>query len=104
MNIQNLMKMAIQQAETQQKNNAVNQTLETFRLLIMLTTLNDYLEQDEVNHALEKSAKDIVQKWEKLCKFKNDDELDQFKAIVSLAKTEVKSMLSGAAEIMEAMP
>lgn len=55
MNIQTMMKLAAQHAEEQKKANDANQLMETLRLMIMTTTINDLVNQDAIDKTLQKA-------------------------------------------------
>lgn len=99
MNIQNLMKLATQHAEEQRQAHEFSKVMETFRMMIMTTTINDLVNQDAIDKTLQKSADKTLKIFKTDCK-PSDDEMEQLEAIANLAKVEVKRILSESAKIM----
>lgn len=99
MNIQNLMKQATQHAEEQRQAQESSKMMETLRLMLMMTTINDILNQDAIDKTLQKSAAKILQSFKNDTKC-SDADTESLEAIVNLAKVEVKRMLIESAEIM----
>lgn len=99
MNIQNLMKLAAQHAEEQRQAQESSKVMETFRMLIMTTTINDLVNQDAIDKTLQRSA-DKTLKMFKADGKPSDAEMEQLEAIANLAKVEVKRILSESAKIM----
>ena len=99
MNIQNLMNLAAKNAEEIRKAQESSKIMETFRIMIMTTTINDLLDQNAVDKSLQKSADKVLQMFKSDCK-PSDGEMEQLEAIANLAKVEVKGILSESAKIM----
>lgn len=99
MNIQNLMKLAAQNAEEVRKAQEANRVRDTCQLLILATTINDLVGEDAIDKTLQRSTDKVVKKFvsdEAL----NEDDKEVNKAIANLAKTEAKAILNNTAEIM----
>lgn len=92
MNIQNMMKLAEQHAEEQKNAMDFQRNLQTQHRLIMSTMINDRLNIDD---ASEKVIRLLIAKGIK------DDDLEIIKALVSIAKLEVKRMLNKTKKLME---
>ena len=92
MNIQNMMKLAEQHAEEQKNAMDIQRNLQTQHRLIMSTMINDGLNIDD---ASEKVIRLLIAKGIK------DDDLEIIKALVSIAKLEVKRMLNKTKKLME---
>lgn len=92
MNIQNMMKLAEQHAEEQKNAMDIQRNLQTQHRLIMSTMINDRLNIDD---ASEKVIRLLIAKGIK------DDDLEIIKALVSIAKLEVKRMLNKTKKLME---
>ncbi|MGP5360503.1 hypothetical protein ACTXL1_06820 [Psychrobacter celer] len=92
MNIQNMMKLAEQHAEEQKNAMDIQRNLQTQHRLIMSTMINDGLNIDD---ASEKVIRLLIAKGIK------DDDLEIIKALVSIAKLEVKSLLNKTKKLME---
>lgn len=99
MNIQNLMKLAAQNAEEIRRAQESSKVMETFRIMIMTTTINDLVSQDAIDKTLQKSADKTLKMFKNDCK-PSDGEMEQLEAIANLAKVEVKKILSESAKIM----
>lgn len=99
MNIQNLMKQAAQHAEEQRQAQESTKILETLRLLILATAVNDLINQDTIDKTLQKSADKVVQSFKNDCKV-SDEDIEQLEAVANLVKVEVKRLLSESAKIM----
>lgn len=99
MNIQNLMKQAAQHAEEQRQAQESSKVMETFRLMILATTINDLVNQDAIDKSLQKSADKVVQSFKSDCKV-SDEDIEQLEAVANLAKVEVKRILSESAKIV----
>ncbi len=99
MNIQNLMKLATQHAEEQRQAHESSKVMETFRMMIMTTTINDLVNQDAIDKTLQKSVDKTLKMFKNDCKPSNG-EIEQLDAIANLAKVEVKRILSESAKIM----
>lgn len=99
MNMQNMMKLAMQHAEEQKKASEANKTMETFRVLIMTTTINDLVHQEAIDKTLQKSADKTLQMFKNDC-VASDSEIEHLEALANLAKSEVKIMLNESAKIM----
>ena len=99
MNIQNLMKLAAQHAEEQRQAQESSKVMETFRMLIMTTTINDLVNQDAIDKTLQRSADKTLNMFKTDGK-PSDGEMEQLEAIANLAKVEVKRILSESAKIM----
>ena len=99
MNIQNLMKHAAQHAERQRQAQESSKVMETFRMMIMTTTINDLVNQDALDKTLQKSADKTLNMFKNDCK-PSDGEMEQLEAIANLAKVEVKRILSESTKIM----
>lgn len=92
MNIQNLMKQAAQQAEKKRQANELDEMVTTFRLLIMLTTINDLLNKDAIDKTLQINAEKVLQTL-KVGNTATKDQNYQLNVLVNLAKTQVKTLL-----------
>lgn len=99
MNMQNLIKQAAQHAEELRQAQEQTKMMDTFRLLILATTVNDLINQDTIDKTLQKSADKVVQSFKNDCKA-SADEVEQLEAVANLAKVEVKRLLSESAKIM----
>lgn len=99
MNIQTMMKLAAQHAEEQKKANDANQLMETLRLMIMTTTINDLVNDDAIDKTLQRSADKVLQSFKNDCKASSEN-FEQFEAVVNLARVEVKRTLSESAKIV----
>lgn len=99
MNIQNLMKQAAQHAEEQRQAQEFIKTMETLRLMLMMTTINDLLNQDAIDKTLQISAAKVLQSFKNDAKA-SDADIESIEAVVNLAKVEVKKMLIESAKIM----
>ncbi len=99
MNMQNLMKQAAQHAEDQRQAQESKKMMETLRLLILATAINDLVNQDAIDKTLQKSADKVVQSFKNDCKV-SDEDIEQLEAVVNLVKVEVKRLLSESAKIM----
>ena len=92
MNIQNLMKLAAQNAEEQKQAQDFQNNMQTQRRLIMSVMINDKLNIDE---ATEKVIRLLKAKGIK------GDDLEIITALANLAKAEVKGMLNNTKKLME---
>lgn len=99
MNIQNLMKLAAQHAEEQRHAQKYIKDMELLRLIIMITTINDLLNQDTIDKTLQKSATKVLQSFKNDINA-NDADTEALEAVINLAKVEVKKMLTESAKIM----
>lgn len=99
MNIQNLIKQAVQHTEEQKQAQKSIKDMELLRSIIMITTINDLLNQDAIDKTLQKSAAKVLQSFKNNINA-NDAETEALEAVINLAKIEVKKMLIGSAEIM----
>lgn len=97
--MQNLMKQAAQHAEDQRQAQESKKMMETLRLLILATAINDLVNQDAIDKTLQKSADKVVQSFKNDCKV-SDEDIEQLEAVVNLVKVEVKRLLSESAKIM----
>ncbi len=99
MNIQNLIKLAAQNAEEQKRASEANRTSELCRILILATTINDLVSEDAVEKTLQRSTDKVVKKFfSEGALNQNDKEI--IKAVANLAKTEIKAVLNNTAETM----
>lgn len=92
MNIQNLMKLAAQNAEEQKQAQDFQNNMQTQRRLIMSVMINDKLKIDE---ATEKVIRLLKAKGIK------GDDLEILTSLANLAKAEVKGMLNNTKKLME---
>ena len=99
MNIQNLIKQAAQHAEEQRQSQDSVKMMETFRLMILATTVNDLINPDAIDKTLQKSADKVVQTFKNDCKV-SDEDIEQLTAVANLMKVEIKRLLSESAKIM----
>lgn len=99
MNIQNLIKQAAQHAEEQRQSQYSVKMMETFRLMILATTVNDLINPDAIDKTLQKSADKVVQTFKNDCKV-SDEDIEQLTAVANLMKVEIKRLLSESAKIM----
>lgn len=99
MHIQKLIMQAAQHAEEQRQAQDSVKTMETFRLLILATTVNDLVNQDAIDKTLQISADKVVQSLINDSKA-SEEEIEQLIATVNLIKVEIKRLLSESAKIM----
>lgn len=99
MNIQTMMKLAAQHAEEQRQSQESVKMMETFRLMILATTVNDLINPDAIDKTLQKSADKVVQTFKNDCKV-SDEDIEQLTAVANLMKVEIKRLLSESAKIM----
>jgi hypothetical protein len=99
MNLQNLMKLAAQNAEEMRKAQESSKIMETFRIMIMTTTINDLVNEDAIDKTLQKSSNKTIQMFKNDCN-PSDGEIEQLEAVANLAKVEVKRILSESAKIL----
>ena len=92
MNIQNLIKQTEQHAEDQRQANELNEMITTFRLMIMLTTINDLFNKDSIDKTLQISTEKVLQNL-RVGNTTTKDQNDQLNALMNLAKTQVKTLL-----------
>lgn len=98
MNMQSLMKLAAQHAEDQKHALESKKIMETFRIMILATTVNDLINEDAIDKTLQKSADKVVQSFQNDCKL-SDEDIEQLQAFANLVKVEVKRLLSESAKI-----
>lgn len=99
MNMQSLMELAAQNAEEQRQAQESIKMMDTLRLMILATAVNDLINQDAIDKTLQKSADKVVQSFKNDCKV-SDEDIEQLEAVANLVKVEVKRLLSESAKIM----
>lgn len=99
MNMQNLIKQAAQHAEEQRQAQESTKMMDTLRLMILATTVNDLINEDAIEKTLQRSADKVVQSFKNDCKV-SDEDIEQLQAVANLSKVEVKRLLSESAKIM----
>lgn len=99
MNMQKLMKQAAQIAEQQRQVQESTKMMETIRIMILATTVNDLINEDAIDKTLQKSADKVVQSFTRDCKA-SKQEIEELTALANLIKVDVKKLLIESAKIM----